>query len=218
MGSSEIQKIYLIGNPNVGKTSLFNVLTHSKEGVGNYAGTTITEKSKITEDKKYEIIDLAGMYASDSQKGEEKFAWEKIESVMGQENTTFVQVIHAGEWRKSLSLTLDLQKKGIHPVLFFNTKKSDKNLGKKFYTTLAKEFSLPVFFGDVYDSEFSGIFWKKLQISQKRLEDLNAKRSTPKVFSSRSEQEQYISRIFQKFLDTKKKVSNFLDRIFLQLY
>jgi ferrous iron transport protein B len=59
-----MKKIALIGNPNVGKSSLFNLLTGLRQKVGNYPGMTVEKKSGnlVHNGKKYEIIDLPGTY------------------------------------------------------------------------------------------------------------------------------------------------------------
>lgn len=59
-----MKKIALIGNPNVGKTSIFNQLTNLRHKVGNYPGVTVTKKegSITRHDKQYNIIDLPGTY------------------------------------------------------------------------------------------------------------------------------------------------------------
>jgi len=58
------KKIALIGNPNVGKTSLFNLLTGLRQKVGNYPGITVEKKvgTLIHENVKFEILDLPGTY------------------------------------------------------------------------------------------------------------------------------------------------------------
>ncbi|MDI3535829.1 MAG: ferrous iron transport protein [Eubacteriaceae bacterium] len=57
-------KIALIGNPNSGKTTMFNSLTGSSQYVGNWPGVTVEKKSgKIKSDKEIEIIDLPGIYS-----------------------------------------------------------------------------------------------------------------------------------------------------------
>ena len=61
----ELPKIILIGNPNVGKSSLFNALSGSYTLVSNYPGTSVEithGKARIGE-KEYEIIDTPGMYS-----------------------------------------------------------------------------------------------------------------------------------------------------------
>ncbi|PCH53463.1 MAG: ferrous iron transporter B, partial [Flavobacteriaceae bacterium] len=66
MKKSSIVNIALVGNPNTGKTSLFNQLTGLKQKVGNYPGITVDKKQgtcKITEKLTAEIIDLPGTYS-----------------------------------------------------------------------------------------------------------------------------------------------------------
>ena len=57
-------KIALAGNPNAGKTTLFNVLTGSNQFVGNWPGVTVEKKSgKLKNHKDVEIMDLPGIYS-----------------------------------------------------------------------------------------------------------------------------------------------------------
>ena len=60
-----MKNIVLVGNPNCGKTSLFNKLTASKEYVGNWSGVTVSEKKKILKikDKSFNLVDLPGIYS-----------------------------------------------------------------------------------------------------------------------------------------------------------
>lgn len=64
-------KAALIGNPNVGKTTLFNKLTGAKEYVGNWAGVTVDRTEGYIEDKIL-VVDLPGIYALDTYSNEEK--------------------------------------------------------------------------------------------------------------------------------------------------
>ena len=60
--------VNLVGNPNTGKTTLFNSLTSSHEHVGNWHGVTVEEKSKCYKFKNEEIniVDLPGIYSMTS--------------------------------------------------------------------------------------------------------------------------------------------------------
>ena len=66
--------IALVGNPNVGKTVLFNSLTDSFERVGNWHGVTVDKKIKTINYKKseYKIVDLPGVYNLSGYSLEEK--------------------------------------------------------------------------------------------------------------------------------------------------
>ena len=66
MANNKVIKVALVGNPNTGKTSLFNQLTGLNQKVGNYPGITVDKKkglSKITENCKATILDLPGTYS-----------------------------------------------------------------------------------------------------------------------------------------------------------
>ena len=57
-------EIALIGNPNSGKTSLFNLITGTNQRVGNWPGVTVERKSGISKkDKSIQIQDLPGIYS-----------------------------------------------------------------------------------------------------------------------------------------------------------
>jgi ferrous iron transport protein B len=216
-----LHTIFLIGNPNVGKTSLFNVLTGSHEQTANFSGTTVDAKSCISKNTHhaqmphFRIVDLPGIHAFNSKKGEENFAWKNIEKAMAEENAIFIQVINSGEWKKSLHLTLDLQKKGICPILFFNTKKSDKNLGEEFYKKIEKEFSLSVFRGNIESKNFERCFWEKFFLAKTTKQQNTC--PLPKTFASPSEQNDYIEKLFQT-AKQKSFWSNFLDTVFLHSF
>jgi ferrous iron transport protein B len=73
-------RIALAGNPNSGKTTLFNALTGLRMQTGNYTGTTVTRKSGVwaLPDRKVELIDLPGMYSLDAATTEEEVAAEVL--------------------------------------------------------------------------------------------------------------------------------------------
>ena len=57
-------RIALAGNPNCGKTTLFNALTGSNQYVGNWPGVTVEKKTgKLKSDKEIDIVDLPGIYS-----------------------------------------------------------------------------------------------------------------------------------------------------------
>ena len=68
-------EIALIGNPNSGKTSLFNLITGTNQRVGNWPGVTVERKSGLVKKTKdLEIQDLPGIYSMSPYSPEEKVA------------------------------------------------------------------------------------------------------------------------------------------------
>ncbi len=70
--------VALFGNPNVGKTTVFNLLTGSNQYVGNWPGVTIEKKEGFLDDN-IKIVDLPGIYAMDTFSNEEKVSKEFLE-------------------------------------------------------------------------------------------------------------------------------------------
>ena len=71
--------VALFGNPNVGKTTVFNLLTGSNQYVGNWPGVTIDKKEGFL-GKDIKIVDLPGIYAMDTFSNEEKVSKEFLET------------------------------------------------------------------------------------------------------------------------------------------
>ena len=75
-----MKQILLVGNPNTGKTTLFNSLTKSNEHVGNWHGVTVEEKGKEFDcnGQKLMLVDLPGIYSLSSLSYEEQVAIDYI--------------------------------------------------------------------------------------------------------------------------------------------
>ncbi len=79
--SDSMIKVALIGNPNTGKTSLFNHLTGLNQKVGNYPGITVDKKTgicKLSKTQKATILDLPGTYSLNASSADEKIAIEVL--------------------------------------------------------------------------------------------------------------------------------------------
>ncbi|WP_413693682.1 Fe(2+) transporter permease subunit FeoB [Psychromonas sp. KJ10-2] len=115
--------IATIGNPNSGKTTLFNALTGSHQRVGNWSGVTVEKKTghfKIN-DKSIKIIDLPGIYNLDiDQQGssiDERVAFDYI---MDSQPDMVLNIIDASCLERSLYLTMQLLELGLPVVVVLN--------------------------------------------------------------------------------------------------
>lgn len=99
-----MKNVALLGNPNVGKTTLFNSLTGSNQRVGNWAGVTVDKKEGFFDD--FKIVDLPGIYAMDTFSNEEKISKEFLEN--GQVDL-ILNIIDASNFDRNLYLTMQLK-------------------------------------------------------------------------------------------------------------
>ncbi|MGQ0597720.1 ferrous iron transporter B [Aquabacterium sp.] len=117
--------IALVGNPNCGKTALFNRLTGAKQKVGNYAGVTVERKEGQFVSPKgqaWRLLDLPGAYSLLAATPDEAITRDVIAGVRAGESAPvgLVCVVDATNLRLNLRMVLELQTLGVPMVLAIN--------------------------------------------------------------------------------------------------
>lgn len=108
--------VALFGNPNVGKTTVFNLLTGSNQYVGNWPGVTIDKKEGFLGDD-IKIVDLPGIYAMETFSNEEKVSKEFLETG---DVDVIVNIVDASNLSRNLYLTTQLMKFNKPIVILLN--------------------------------------------------------------------------------------------------
>lgn len=116
---SEKVTVALTGNPNVGKTSIFNAITGSKQHVGNWPGVTVERKmgKRVHNDIEMQIVDLPGTYSLTAYSLDEIIARDFI---IEEKPDVVVQVIDATNLERNLYLTTQLMELGVKLVIALN--------------------------------------------------------------------------------------------------
>ena len=142
--------IALVGNPNCGKTALFNILTGSRQKVANYAGVTVERKegSLLTPSgKRVRILDLPGAYSLDPLTPDEQVTADVLLGRRtGEPQPDFVVcVTDATNLRQNLRLVLSLKRLGLPMVVALNMSDIARRKGLIIDAErLARELGLPV--------------------------------------------------------------------------
>jgi ferrous iron transport protein B len=124
-----LAKIVLVGNPNVGKSVLFNALTGAYTTVSNYPGTSVEVAHGHCEidGTRYEILDTPGMYSLLPMTEEERVA----RNILLQENSrVVVHVVDARNLERMLPMTLQLIEAGLPVILVVNIMDEAERLGQ----------------------------------------------------------------------------------------
>lgn len=141
-------KIALIGNPNCGKSTLFNALTGARQHIGNWPGVTIERKtgSMHINNQSIDIVDLPGTYAIENlQIATSEDELIAREFVLNEPDSLIINIIDATNLQRSLYLTfqlLDLQRP---MIIVLNMMDALKNLGEQInIAKLTQQLGCPV--------------------------------------------------------------------------
>lgn len=117
---TKIIKLALAGNPNAGKTTLFNSLTGSRQHVGNYPGVTVEKKEgfyQVSQDQQVSVVDLPGTYSLTAYSVEEVVARDFL---IHEQPEVVINITDAANLERHLYLTCQFLELGVPVVIALN--------------------------------------------------------------------------------------------------
>ncbi|ENW78953.1 ferrous iron transporter B [Acinetobacter sp. ANC 3929] len=214
---SDALRVALVGNPNCGKTSLFNHLTGTRQKVANYAGVTVERKVghfQLPSGKSVRVLDLPGTYSLQATSPDEEITRDVCQGKIAEEGQqdAFLCVVDATNLKLHLGLVLEIIELG-RPILVvlnmmdearrrgiqINTQKLSERLGVPVVETVAVRNS-------GIENLLHALDQEKYTVPQTELSGL------------KGDHHQKIEVIFKdvvNFVDQEDKRTDFLDKIFL---
>ena len=214
---SDTLRIALVGNPNCGKTSLFNHLTGTRQKVGNYAGVTVERKVgtfQLASGKAVRVLDLPGTYSLDATSPDEEITRNVVQGKIAeeQEQDAFLCVVDATNLKLHLGLVLEMIALGRPVLVVLNMMDEARRRGMQINTQkLSERLGVPVV--ETVAVRNSGIENLKNALDQ-------GKYSVPQTELSglKGDSHQRVENILNdvvNFVDHEDKRTDFLDKIFL---
>ena len=144
LGKRRTINVALVGNPNCGKTSLFNIASGSHEHVGNYSGVTVDAKEGYFNFQGYQfrIVDLPGTYSLSAYSPEEMYVRHHI---INETPDIVINVVDSSNLERNLYLTTQLIDMNVRMVMALNMYDELEASGNTLdYMTLSQLFGVPM--------------------------------------------------------------------------
>jgi len=214
---SDALRIALVGNPNCGKTSLFNHLTGTRQKVANYAGVTVERKVgqfSLPSGQAVRVLDLPGTYSLEATSPDEAITRDVVQGKIAEEGQqdAFLCVVDATNLKLHLGLVLEMIELGRPILLVLNMMDEARRRGMQINTQkLSERLGVPVVETvAVRDSGIQNLMHAldqgKFSVPQTELTGLTG---------SQHQRIQTILHDVVQFVDEEDKRSDFLDKIFL---
>lgn len=214
-----MKTIALIGNPNVGKTTLFNALTGSNQYVGNWAGVTVDKKEGFL-NKDIKIVDLPGIYAMDTFSNEEKVSKDFLYT---DEVDLIINIIDGSNLERNLYLTSQLTQFNKPILLVVNMIDVAKSNGINIdYSLLSEKLGVNII--PISASKGEGVKDVIKVLKEEFYDSLNSQILTKHNFNKMNEREtyKYIENILSNCVEgtksTTNKITGLIDSIVLNRF
>jgi len=143
------KRIAFVGNPNCGKSTLFNRLTGLTQKTSNLPGTTVEASTGnlVVDGEKIELIDLPGIYSLYTQSDDERLVVQHLAGIGEEKPEALLLVIDASNLRRNLLLFSQVAELGIPSVCVLTLNDSAKRRGVKIdIDALSNELGIPCVF------------------------------------------------------------------------
>lgn len=209
--------VALVGNPNVGKTTLFNLLTGSHQHVGNWAGVTVDKKEGFL-GSNIKIVDLPGIYAMDTYSNEEKISKHFLEN---EDVSVIVNIIDATNLDRNLYLTMQLKQFNKPIILAINMIDVAEGKGIEIdYKKLSEELGVHVL--PISASKGTGIEKLKNMLEDSNFFNNSVDNDYHYNFQSEAAAYEYIESVLDKSVIKRKStgdtISDKIDKVVLNKF
>ncbi len=216
---SETLKVALVGNPNCGKTSLFNHLTGTRQKVANYAGVTVERKVgtfTLASGRPVRVLDLPGTYSLNATSPDEAITRDVVMGKIAdeQEQDVFLCVVDATNLKLHLGLVLEVIQQGRPILLVLNMMDEARRRGMQINTQkLSQRLGIPVV--ETVAVRDSGIVTLKSALDQNNFSTPDTSLSDVSISGASHQKVDQILKDVVNYVDQEDKRSDFLDKIFL---
>ncbi|MDR0238362.1 ferrous iron transport protein B [Acinetobacter sp.] len=216
---SETLRIALVGNPNCGKTSLFNHLTGTRQKVANYAGVTVERKVgafNLPSGRAVRVLDLPGTYSLNATSPDEAITRDVVLGKIAdeQDQQAFLCVVDATNLKLHLGLVLEVIEQGKPILLVLNMMDEARRRGMQINTQkLSQRLGIPVV--ETVAVRNAGIENLMAALEDEKFRTPSAELSDVKLSGTNHEKIDQILKDVVVFVDHEDKRTDFLDKIFL---
>ena len=216
---SDTLRIALVGNPNCGKTSLFNHLTGTRQKVANYAGVTVERKTgafMLPSGRAVRVLDLPGTYSLNATSPDEAITRDVVQGKIEGESDqdAFLCVVDATNLKLHLGLVLEVIELGRPILLVLNMMDEARRRGMQINTQkLSQRLGVPV--AETVAVRNSGIANLMDALDQEKFKTVDTELSDVILSGTNHEKIDQILKDVVNFVDHEDKRTDFLDKIFL---
>ena len=216
---SDALRIALVGNPNCGKTSLFNHLTGTRQKVANYAGVTVERKIgqfNLPSGQAVRVLDLPGTYSLNATSLDEAITRDVVQGKIAEEGDqdVFLCVVDATNLKLHLGLVLEMIALGRPILLVLNMMDEARRRGMQINVQkLSQRLGVPIV--ETVAVRNSGIVNLMNALDQKQFNTPHQELSDVKLSGPAHEQIDTLLNDVVQFIDQEDKRTDFFDKIFL---